>query len=298
MVNLYPLVILSFITSLAFGEEVKTPTDDTIKATPAASSAADDKPTSTGELPPTEQELPSPQQPLSPQGEAKAVSSIQSWLNKLGSNFGLESNYVHRVVFIKSVEGEKAVFWDLSREEFEEEGFLELVVQDEAEFIKKINIRPDGRSSYQKRFSSPEEYFTELLAITHADTFVLGGDEDKRWTLYNRDATGNIKRQFTVKALGDISAEGVREWIIEKVGYVAIVLASDSSKILAGTLKNLDIGSNVLFATESSGKMRVREEDEKSSTLLKVTECENGMCVLEIIGNRNEPLPKGTKLVL
>jgi hypothetical protein len=243
--------------------------------------------------------------------DLSSAPSAAEWFRTIKSLPNEKNRWIHRIAFIEKIEGTTVSFLSIDRKKFEKDTFFELISPDEASYQEKLNkplplpsylvdlmkIRPNQLDS-KKSFTRPEDYFQELFQNTYVDLIIYGGKSDKRWTFYTQKANKKFNREFTIKAPDDFTETTIKSWLLDKIGYSGIILATKKNYLLVAAYKKLKKDANGLIIGDSSGTLRIKGSKIKGDGLLRLVHSDENICVFEILIAPAKQVVKGTKLIL
>ena len=228
---------------------------------------------------------------------AEESLSPSGWLNDLMNKQGLKGEFIHRIVIVTDIKTGHANLLEINKDELTSDAFFDLIEKKELEFPFLLNKRPEERSTYTNDKNNIEEYSTELFKITYADTVIYAPKGEERWTFYRLAPDGQAHKAFAIKGPSDAGAASLKAWFIDKLGYSGFLLDHKGSYVLAAVYKPLQKGANALLASQSESQLRIKKSETKGTTLLKMIDCAQNVCVFEILIDKQEKWSQGAKVI-
>ena len=220
-----------------------------------------------------------------------------AWFHEVMDKQGLKGEYVHHILILSSFKDGHGEPIEMDKNALAKDGFIDLVEQKEIEFPFLLNKRGEEKSTYAIDKKNIEDYSSAIFHITYADTVIYAPKNEERWTFYRPSADGEAKKAFAVKGPKDPGAGEFRDWLVDKLGYSGFLLDHKGSYILGAVYKPVAKGGNALLASHSESQLRIKKSEAQGTTLLKMVDCAERICIFEILIDKQEKWSQGAKII-
>lgn len=227
-----------------------------------------------------------------------SAPSAEDWYLSLRQQ-GFETQISpHRILFVSWSEADSSYeLMPIDREKFNSLGYLDMIRARELDYLQVLNHRDDlaNRSITNSR----EDFIRQTFKSTLTDVLVLEIVGDQRWQIYHRDANGKPERIFRGRGVDRHDTEAVHKWLIDKVGYGAVVLRRQGNYFLVAVLDQNFRQTQVLALADSANQLLIPVSQQTGAGLLQFQNAYDGVAVYQALLLRDQDqVETGSKLVL
>lgn len=213
---------------------------------------------------------------------------VKTWYESLGD----KRIWPENIAFVKQIKKDSVDFLQIDPQAFEKETFLKLRSFDNRKFTLALNIKEKSRE-HVKTWSDIKNF----AISSNVDTIVVGKDDEKRWAIYKKTKSHELKKILIAKKPESTSSESIRNWFVEKIGFSGSVLAIDGKFVLAACYKTLNSETQVMMVKNSASLDRLDHFQQAADGLLRLIDRDEDRCLFELVMKPEGQITRGVKLI-
>jgi len=214
--------------------------------------------------------------------------SVKTWYDSLED----KQIWPEYIAFVKKIEKEHVDFLQIDPHAFEQETFLKLRSLDHRKFALALNLKEKSKE-HIKSWSDVNNF----AVSSNIDTIVFASDDEKRWVIHKKDKGKDLKKILIAKKPDSTSSESIRNWIVEKIGFAASVLAIDGKFVLAACYKTLNSETQVMMAKNSESLDRLDHYQQVGDGLFRLIDRDEDISLFDLVMKPQGQIKKGSKLI-